>query len=82
MQNLTTIVDSKDGRILMSVDGCTLNAILEACLDKYGQRLEELIAAIHSYQEYKRAQTLVAAYEQPARIAAIKEAFLGRTAKK
>lgn len=81
MQKQTTILDSKDGGILMSVDGCTLNAVLEACVAKPNSRLEELISAIRDYQEYKRAQKLVAAYEQPERIEAIKATFAGRRAK-
>jgi len=78
MQSVTTIVDSKDGRHLLSVDGCTLNAIFEAITVTSEPRLYELVCAIRSYQEYKRAQATVAAYEMPARSQAIRETFLGK----
>lgn len=58
------IRDSRDGRILLTVDADTLDGIREACeeMEKSGGRWDELLKAIHSYNDFKNAQAVVAAY--------------------
>ncbi len=76
------IRDSRDGRILLTVDADTLDGIYLACeeLQESGGRWDEILKAIHAYNEFKKAQAVVAAYEHPARVAAVRETFLGRRA--
>jgi hypothetical protein len=83
MQNLTTILDSKGGRILLTVDADTLDEIRMACeeMKKSGDYLDDFLKAIYAYNDYKNAQAVVAAYEHPARAEAVKEVFSGREAK-
>jgi hypothetical protein len=63
------IYDYKDGgRIELIVDEDTLDGIRAACEDasKDGGRWDELLKAIHSYNEYKKAQRLVTQYSNAA----------------
>jgi hypothetical protein len=77
------IRDSRDGRILLTVDADTLDGILMACEElKETSRCDDIIKAIHAYNEFKKAQAVVSNYERPERIAAVKETFLGRRVNK
>jgi len=76
------IRDSRDDRILLTVDADTLDGIRMACeeMKKSGGRWDEILKAIHAYNEFKNAQAVVAAYEHPARVDAVRETLLGRRA--
>jgi hypothetical protein len=74
------IRDSRDGRITLTVDADDFDAILMACeeMEKSGGRWDELLKAIYAYNEFKKAQAVVAAYEFPERAAAVQECMSRR----